>query len=178
MPSGIYIRSEEQKRKIGCTLKNKGIHPPSEFWFKKNDGHGKGRVFSESTKRKMSLSRKKYTGEQAPGWKGGITPINKLIRSSFKNDEWRKKIFVRDSYKCQICDKLGGKLNANHIKKFADYPELRFEISNGITLCEPCHQKKVNHHEEEFENFFNLPFVPLKTWVATKLELKILIFLL
>lgn len=41
----------------------------------------------------------------------------------------------------RICQQQGGKLHAHHIKKFADYPDLRFEITNGITLCILCHRK-------------------------------------
>ena len=36
----------------------------------------------------------------------------------------------------------GGKLNAHHLKSWALFPELRFEISNGITLCVICHRKE------------------------------------
>jgi hypothetical protein len=35
----------------------------------------------------------------------------------------------------------GGKLNADHIKSWAHYPELRFDTSNGRTLCLSCHHK-------------------------------------
>ena len=35
----------------------------------------------------------------------------------------------------------GTHLSQYHIKPFADYPDLRFELSNGRTLCVPCHTK-------------------------------------
>ena len=61
---------------------------------------------------------------------------------------WRKAVFERDSYKCQKCGKIGGKLNAHHIKPFSLYPDLRFDIDNGITLCKECH---IELHKTERE---------------------------
>lgn len=52
---------------------------------------------------------------------------------------WRNAIFKRDNYTCQICDEYGGILHADHIKPWAQYEELRYELSNGRTLCVPCH---------------------------------------
>lgn len=80
-------------------------------------------------------------GEKNGNWKGGITPINKALRETFEYEEWRTKVFERDLYTCQGCGKIGGWLEADHIKPFALYPELRLEISNGRTLCKPCHKK-------------------------------------
>jgi hypothetical protein len=52
---------------------------------------------------------------------------------------WIKSVFKRDKYTCQHCGRIGGKLNAHHIKPFAKYPELRLDVNNGITYCRQCH---------------------------------------
>jgi hypothetical protein len=72
-------------------------------------------------------------------WKGGITPINKLIRHSVEFQIWHKEVFTKDDYTCRKCKVKGGRLHAHHIQNFAQYPELRFVVSNGITFCRDCH---------------------------------------
>lgn len=62
-------------------------------------------------------------------------------RGSRQYLEWRNQVFHRDGFTCQKCGKVGGKLNAHHIKTFAGHPESRFDIDNGITLCEKCHKE-------------------------------------
>lgn len=91
----------------------------------------------ENTKEKLS---KAFKGNKSHFWRGGKTKQTGIQRSSYKMQTWRKTIFERDDYICQKCGKRGGILNAHHIKSFAEFPELRFEIDNGLTLCENCHK--------------------------------------
>ncbi len=80
-----------------------------------------------------------YAGEKHYNWKGGITPTNAKIRNSVEYRNWRESVFARDNWTCQKCGKRGGELNADHIKPFCLYPELRLDITNGCTLCRECH---------------------------------------
>lgn len=91
-------------------------------------------------------------GDKSPNWKGGISLKNENIRTSLEYSRWRKQVFRRDKYTCIICgDNKGGNLNADHIKPFSLFPELRLELDNGRTLCKECHHKygaKVNYKKE------------------------------
>lgn len=100
---------------------------------------GKGRFCTKVCKG-VYMSRSQQ-GEKNPSWKGGISPILRRLRASKRFRDWRVAVFTRDDYTCQICKKRGGYLEPDHIKPFAYYPELRFDISNGRTLCKPCHKK-------------------------------------
>ena len=87
-----------------------------------------------------SCSAKYYfTGSNNPQWKGGVTEFNDKFRKSEEYKQWRADVYKRDNWTCQECGYKGRQLVAHHIKKFADYPELRLELSNGITLCRKCH---------------------------------------
>ena len=92
------------------------------------------------------------TGEKCNFWKGGITPKNKILRQSIECREWRLKIFERDSYTCQVCRQIGVYLEAHHIKSWSAFPELRFDIDNGITLCLDCHSKTNNYKGRQAGN--------------------------
>lgn len=91
-------------------------------------------------KKRPNIAKSKF-GNQNPNWKGGITPINKRIRLSANFRHWREEVFKRDNFTCQKCYKKGGDLHPHHIKSFSLYPMLRFEISNGLTLCASCHRQ-------------------------------------
>ena len=109
-------RTKTNKKKISDTLKKKDIKPPRPP--------------------RESLCR----GERHRWWKGGITPINEAIRKSLEYKLWRKAVFERDNFTCIWCGKKDKTIQADHIKPFALFPELRFAIDNGRTLCDRCHR--------------------------------------
>lgn len=101
---------------------------------------------STTTRQKFSNLRKGKPRPLSQGanchfWRGGVTPVNKRIRMSLENRIWRKTVFERDDYTCQSCGERGGDLHADHVMPFALYPELRFDVLNGRTLCVTCHRK-------------------------------------
>lgn len=135
---GVQPVSEETRRKL--SLLNKG-RPHTEDWKQMMSQRMKGKVFSEEHKEKLRRAKLGRRGPLCSNWKGGLTPINKRIRNSLEYAAWRKSVFERDSYTCVICGENSKYLNADHIKPFALYPELRFVLQNGRTLCVDCHKK-------------------------------------
>lgn len=95
----------------------------------------------------------KVAGEKSHLWKGGISKIGQNARMTTEYKKWRMAVFQRDNFTCQMCFIVGKNLQANHIKKWSLYPELRFSIDNGITLCKGCH-KKITRHEDFWEMHF------------------------
>ncbi len=154
-PKG-YKMKQESKDKISKALKGRMPKNLSLINANKN-GSGNpmyGKKGSEKQKEAVRLAmlkrdyrdpeyRKKISekqkGEKGSNWKGGISPINKLIRRSVEFRLWREAVFERDNWTCLWCKKRGGELHPDHIKPFSLFPELRFAIDNGRTLCRKCH---------------------------------------
>lgn len=115
------IRTDEQKSKISQSLKKK---------------YASGELVSPLVT--MGIIGKR--GPESPNWQGGKTFIGQAIRKSLMYKEWRMEILKRDDFTCRECGIRGGKLHADHIKPFAYFPDLRFDLDNGRTLCIPCHR--------------------------------------
>lgn len=135
--------------KKGQKAWNKGIKGSVVAW-------NKGKKMSEEFREKMRQSNRQnprrywlgkprydMRGPKSNFWTGvnHKTQRQKMMET-LEYKTWRRSVFERDSYTCQKCFVKGGHLNADHIKPFALFPELRLEIANGQALCVKCHLKK------------------------------------
>ena len=160
MPTGIYERIKPVSEKSRIKMSEQKIGKKNSFYGKKHTEATKKKI-SEKKKGKPSNNKgnhyklsenfkekcKKRTGEKAGNWQGGKTNEIRKLRNSIKYREWRNNVYKRDNWTCQECGVKSKKnkkvyLNAHHIKPFAHYSKLRFNINNGITLCIECHKNK------------------------------------
>jgi len=100
--------------------------------------------YCENVSRAMHETGAIRYGPDNHAWKGGITPENLRARRSDEYAEWRTAVFERDEYTCQLCGQVGHQLVAHHIYLFSEFPDLRFDVDNGLTLCRSCHSSLHN----------------------------------
>ena len=114
--------SKETKKKISKATKGKTYE----------EIYGKERAAKERLSRTIS-NRVRWEGKK----KNDIRPHQNC---DYKYTEWRTAVFKRDHFQCKKCHRKGY-LEAHHKKPWATYPELRYIITNGMTLCRRCHKK-------------------------------------
>ena len=131
-----YRKPKSEEHRLKVIISNTGKKRSQEI-KEKFSRMRKGVPKSEAFRKHLSEIQK---GEKSHFWKGGKTKQGIIIRSSIEYKLWREAVFKRDNFNCVWC---GSKkqIESDHIKPFADYPELRFCIDNGRTLCHECHKK-------------------------------------
>ncbi len=125
----IGVPQRQWARSIFCSIKCKAISQKET---------GKLRKHSLETRMKMRASARK--GADSHLWRGGVNTADSSIRGSVEYKLWRTSVFERDNYTCVWCKTKKSPFNADHIKPLRFFPELRFAIDNGRTLCVPCHK--------------------------------------
>jgi len=154
-----FKHSEEARRKIsennmGKKAWNKGM-PWSEEIKKR---------ISETNKAKGIEPKVKWVGvgKEHWNWKEDRTQLKRFNdtakdRRSYAYIEWRKRVYSRDEWKCKISNRdCHGRIEAHHILGYTAYPELRYDINNGITLCKWHHPKRRIDEEELAPTFREL----------------------
>lgn len=139
-----WVKRPEVRAKISATLTGRDLGGHRQpcvtcgVVFRCNPSSGKVNCSKSCSSKYQSVTR---SGSKSPSWKGGLTPSYLKDRRGLKYKNWRIAVFTRDNYTCQMCGQVGGKLQADHVMPFAFYPDIRFEVLNGQTLCVGCHKK-------------------------------------
>jgi len=166
MPYKDKKKGKENLKKYYQKNKNKIILRSAKRYKEKNDEIKlKSKEYYERTKKLTGEGNGHRKGVefkkgQIPWNKGlGNPSENHRIRTSLEYILWRKACFERDSFTCQISGEHGGELVVHHINNFADFPELRTSLNNGITMTKKIHKafhKKYgnkNNTEEQLIKF-------------------------
>ena len=97
-------------------------------------------------------------GENSPRWIKDRTKIkNDKERGGQLHHQWSKDVKRRDNWKCKLSNEnCSNRLQAHHILSWKDYPELRYKINNGITLCHAHHPRRRAEEKRLIDTFQKL----------------------
>lgn len=130
-------------------------------------------VASRLRRNDIDFEPKILLGEDAPNWKGGLSSESKKARSNSAYSYWRESVFSRDNYTCQKCNSSkGGNLQAHHVLNFSKYKDLRYDVKNGITLCEDCHSPNFKGSFHSVYGTHNNTLEQLEEFLGRKLDVK------
>lgn len=142
MPVGIYKHYLHQgfqkgnhpktEFKKGCIRSRKSIEKMRETKI--------GHFVSMETKEKQKEAK---LGIKNPRWIEDRTILERNKRNDPEYKQWVRKVKKRDNNVCKLKDKNCFGYNiVHHIKSWSEYPELRYKVNNGITLCQAHHPTK------------------------------------
>lgn len=131
----------------------------------KGTNHRAGYLHREESKAKAAAANKAFweanpelavtrakRGEGAYNWKGGVSRLNTSIRQMTENRKWMDAVKARDGL-CLHCGAADG-LESHHVKPLSEmvaelgirtradarmHAAILWDLSNGKTLCIPCH---------------------------------------
>jgi hypothetical protein len=143
-------KSKATQFKKGQPSPRKGKKSTKPAW-----NNGLKRTWKSSAEYKIGQN----AGEKHPMWKGGVSKVDKIVRRMREYTTWREEVFKRDNFTCQMCGinncyvtahhiiSFTSLLKDNNIKSVADARkcDVLWDINNGKTLCEPCHEKTDNY---------------------------------
>lgn len=140
----------------------------SPKWLCQCDCGNKFETYSSTLKNGSGMCPKCWNehnrGENNPSWNPNLTDEDRdknRCTQEGNQEDWRKQVYERDNYVCQCCGQRGGRLNAHHLDGYNWCKERRFDVGNGVTLCEDCHKafhkqyKYKNNTEQQFGEFMD-----------------------
>lgn len=156
-----HVVSAETRKKIGDANRGKKRSPEEAERCRQlaiGNKNMLGKRHTEESKGKMRQAALRYKeknpnfnkgenhgmygvyGDKHHSWKGGTSTLHEYLRKRYEFTNWRNQVYERDNYICWLCSKQGGYLHPHHILPFADFPESRYDVDNGMTLCDKHHK--------------------------------------
>lgn len=152
----LYVQEDKSAEAIAVMW---GVTPVTvrkklrEFGIQVRESN-KGRKFGPEMGEKISKALKgRFVGSNNPNWRGSDVKEYRRMRTTYEAKQWSQMVKERDGWKCVKCGSVND-LQSHHIKRWRANKAHRFDISNGMTLCRPCH---ADEHREE-----------IKLWVTSK----------
>lgn len=144
----VKTLTEEHKRNIGLAGRGRKWTPEQRAKYQasiaKTVWRKRGAMSDEhKLKIRNSLLKNAVRGDKHYRWVENKTDYDRVRRSG-KYRQFRLSILERDNYQCVLCGATEN-LQVDHVKSFADFPELRTDPSNCRTLCVKCHKETDNY---------------------------------
>ena len=99
----------------------------------------RGKRLSDEHRKKIAIGNiGKTVGDKNGNWKGGTSKEYAQLRTTFAYRKWKRAVLGRDDYTCVKCGEREGVV-PHHILEFAYYPDERFAVDNGVSVCFNCH---------------------------------------
>ena len=99
-----------------------------------------GRKYSLEHRAAISRGLNKFSKEKGHHWSAGKEEHRERSKSRFEYKVWKEKLLERSRGKCEDCGSEKN-LECHHVQCYYEYPDLRFDVSNGKVLCCSCHRK-------------------------------------
>lgn len=85
-------------------------------------------------------------GENHPSYNPNLTDEERAFRRCDSHSkQWSKDVKTKANYTCDCCGQVGGDLRSHHLDNFKNNPKLRYDLNNGVCLCESCHNEFHSH---------------------------------
>ena len=145
MKGNIYWKgkhhSQKTKEKMREAHEGKKTYEMTEEIREKMSKARQGTVCPLWVRKKLSEAK---LGMKNPSWKGGIDFRKKNDeRNDSAYQEWVKQVKKRDNNQCIFKGRnCSGYCIVHHILSWKDFSELRYNVNNGITLCQFHHPRK------------------------------------
>lgn len=140
----LFQQYVEKGRSTGEIAKENGVTDAAIlYWLRKHGierrsvSQARGLKYWGSNGEKNPMYGK--YGPDNPNYKNGRTPER---QRAYSRVFWKKlveAVHERDGHRCVRCGTEDG-LGTHHLKSWKAHPEARFDVSQIVTVCRPCHR--------------------------------------